>query len=113
MAAWRYEISPLVLKKYFNCLISARPRNILYVPTHRRSATPPGSRSKPAIVSKARASTDYNLLTQLDVCSNFFFRLVETTLQQDYKKGILVNSITTMLSCSAGAFFNTVIMIHL
>ena len=49
MAAWRYEISPLVLKKYFtrllpslvkylstleqNCRISARPRNILYVPT--------------------------------------------------------------------------------
>ena len=49
MAAWRYEISPVVLKKYFtrllpslvkyfstleeNCRISARPRNILYVPT--------------------------------------------------------------------------------
>ena len=35
MAAWRYKISLLVLKKYFSTLeekfpISARPRNILY-----------------------------------------------------------------------------------
>ena len=35
MAAWRYEISLLVLKKYFSTLeekfrFSARPRNILY-----------------------------------------------------------------------------------
>ena len=36
MAAWRYEISLLVLKKYFSTLeekfrISARPCNILYL----------------------------------------------------------------------------------
>ena len=36
MAAWRYEISLLVLKKYFSTLeekfrISARPCNILYI----------------------------------------------------------------------------------
>ena len=38
MAAWRYEISLFVLKKYFSTLeekfrISARPCNILYVST--------------------------------------------------------------------------------
>ena len=40
MAAWRYEISLLVLKKYFTCSlrsleekfrVSARPCNILYI----------------------------------------------------------------------------------
>ena len=42
MAAWRYEISLLVLKKYFSTLeekfrISARPCNILYVLVLKRS----------------------------------------------------------------------------
>ena len=43
MAAWRYEISLLVLKKYFSTLeekfrISARPCNILYLPINYRAS---------------------------------------------------------------------------